>query len=223
MGLTPSNNKKRQEELIESIIIFVYEYLCKWRDNIGRPNTESEKQLNPDLLKFLSVCVRNTEFPFNFSHEEPQGNRRTVDIAVYPNNNECYNEVITVFECKRLSIDTGEKRKDEYVTGHENISGGIQRFKIEAHGEKHRIVGMIGYIQTGTCLDWQKTINNCIDGLCDKQDKDGLYWNKHENLKTIEYDEKRNKYHGKSIHPRKTKPDITIHHLWVNTQRHNFT
>ncbi|WP_461255672.1 hypothetical protein [Treponema sp. R80B11-R83G3] len=82
MGFVPSNNKKRQEELVESIIIFVYEHLCKWRDNIARPNKESEKQLNYDLSNFLTVYAHNTEFPVNFSHENPQGNMRTVDIAV---------------------------------------------------------------------------------------------------------------------------------------------
>jgi hypothetical protein len=123
---------------------------------------------------------------------------------------------ITVFECKRLSIDIENERKDEYVTGHKKTSGGIQRFKLEVHGKEHKIAGMIGYIQTGTYLDWQKTINNCIDNLCGKPDENGLCWNECEHINTIEYDEKNNKYHGKSLHPRKTKPDITIHHLWVN-------
>jgi len=216
MSLQPSNNKKRQEELIESIIIFVYEHLCKWRDNIARPDKKSEKQLNPDLPKFLTVFAHKTELQVNFSHEEPQENRRTIDIAVCYDNEEYYNKVITVFECKRLSTDTGGERKDEYVTGHENISGGIQRFKLEVHGKEHKIVGMIGYVQTGTCLNWQETNNNCIDELCGKPDENGLCWSKCEHINTIEYDEKNNKYHGKSLHPRKTKSDITIHHLWVN-------
>jgi len=224
MGLLPSNNKKRQEELIESIIIFVYEHLCKWRNNIVQSNKKIEKQLNPDLPKFLTVNAHNTEFPFNFYPEEPQRNRRTIDFAVCPDNVEYYNEVITVFECKRLSTDIGSERKDEYVTGHENTSGGIQRFKLEAHGKEHGIVGMIGYVQTGTYLSWKETINNCIDDLCGKPDENGLCWNKCEHINTLEYDEKNNKYHGKSLHPRKTKPDITIHHLWINmnvSQIHN--
>ena len=47
-------------------------------------------------------------------------------------------------------------------------------------------------------------------------DENDLCWNKYEHINTIEYDEKSRKYHGKSLHPRKTEPDITIHHLWVN-------
>ncbi|WP_461255671.1 hypothetical protein [Treponema sp. R80B11-R83G3] len=75
---------------------------------------------------------------------------------------------------------------------------------------------MIGYVQTGTCLNWHETINNCIDDLCGKPDENDLCWNKCEHINTIEYDGKSNKYHGKSLHPRKTEPDITIHHLWIN-------
>ena len=222
MGFSLFDYKKRQDEFVESIIIFVYEHLCKWRDANIRLTEESEKILNSNLSKYLTTCAHNEEFAFIFSHEEPQKTKRTVDIAVCPDNKEYYNEIITVFECKRLSSDTGENRKDEYVTGHKNTTGGIQRFKLEVHGKEHKIVGMIGYIQTGTYLDWQKNINNYIDELCGEPDENGLYWSKYEYLNVIEHDDKNNKYHGKSLHPRKTKPDITIHHLWVNMQRNNF-
>ena len=223
MGLTPFNNKQRQKEFIENIIIFVYQHLCKWRDTSLRPSKESEKQLNPDLTKFLTVYAHENEMEINFFPEEPQENQRTVDFSVCLDNVEFYNKVITVFECKRLTTNTGKERKDEYVTGHKEICGGIQRFKLEAHGKDHKVVGMIGYVQTGTCSEWQKIINDCIDALGDKSDKNGLCWSKKEHINTIEQDEKKGKYHGKSLHPRITKPDITIHHLWINMQGHNFT
>jgi hypothetical protein len=169
----------------------------------------------------LSGYARDEEFPAIFSHEELQGKRHSVDIVACHYNKffENYRDAITVFECKRLTTDTGEKRIDEYVTGHGKKDGGIQRFKLELHGKEHEIVGMIGYVQTGTCPEWLKTINTCIDGLCGKPDENSLYWTKDERINTVEHDDKSGKYYGKSLHQRKTRPNITIHHLWINMLR----
>jgi len=167
MGFAPFKFGIRQEEIVESIIIFVYEHLCKWRDDPKRPNKESEKELNPDLPKILTAYAHKYELGINFSHEEPQEGRHTIDFSVCYDNIDLYNEIITVFECKRLTKAIGGKRTDEYVTGHKDRTGGIQRFKLEAHGKKHKIVGMIGYIQSGSCFEWLETINNCIDNLSD--------------------------------------------------------
>ena len=220
MGLTPFDYYKRQEEFIESIIIFVYEHLCRWRNSKNWLNNENEKELNSDLVKGLEWYARTEGFPANFFTDEPQEGKRTVDLIAchYDKNIENFDEAITVFECKRLSSSIRGKRKDEYVTGHEDTGGGIQRFKLEAHGKDHNIAGMIGYIQTGTSPEWLESINNCINGLSDKPDWDGLIWSKNEQINTIKQDEKTGKYHGKSLHPRQTKSDITIHHLWVNMQ-----
>jgi hypothetical protein len=106
-------------------------------------------------------------------------------------------------------------RKDEYVTGHKETTGGIQRFKIEAHGKGHNIVGMIGYVQSKTCSYHLQTINTCIDNLCGEPDENGLIWTDREHLSKIECDVKTRKYYCKSVHPRNTVPEITIHHLWV--------
>jgi hypothetical protein len=101
------------------------------------------------------------------------------------------------------------------VTGHQKISGGIQRFKTEAHGKEHCVVGMIGYVQSETGSYHLQGINTCIDDLCGKFDENGLLWTDKEHLSKIECDGKTRKYYCKSNHPRKTAPEITIHHLWV--------
>jgi len=224
MSFTPFNFDKRKKEFINSIIIFVYDCLPRWRNSNNWSNNENEKKLNSDLVKSLTGYARIAEIGVNFFSEEPQGKVHTVDIVAchYDKNIENFSDAIIVFECKRLTKTIGEERIDEYVTGHEKTGGGIQRFKLEVHGKEHEIVGMIGYIQSGTCPEWLETINNYIGNLCGKPDENGLHWNKNELLNTIEHDEGNSKYHGKSIHPRKTRPDITIHHLWVNMQHLNF-
>jgi hypothetical protein len=185
-----------------------------WRDNPQLPTGKSEPVLNPDLPKYLNACVRKTELPIQFAHEEPQGNRRSIDLAVSYDDIAGYNNIITVFECKRLPEEE-ENRKDEYVTGHKEITGGIQRIKLGLHGKKHNIVGMIGYVQKGTCLDWQKVINECINSLCGKPDENGLTWDTGEYLTETEYDIEFHKYYGVSKHPRGTISDVIIHHLWI--------
>jgi hypothetical protein len=185
-----------------------------WRDNPRRPTGKTEPALNSDLPKYLNARVRETELNIQFAHEEPQGNRRSIDLSVSYNDIAGYNDIITVFECKRLPVE-GKNRKDEYVTGHEKITGGIQRIKLELHGKRHTIMGMIGYVQKDSCPEWQMRINNCIDSLCGKPDENSLIWNTGEYLVEIEYDIKHRKYHGISKHPRSTVPDVIVHHLWV--------
>jgi hypothetical protein len=208
------NHQSKGEEFIHNIIIFVYQQLDGWRDNPRLPTSKSEPVLNPDLSKYLNTRIRKTELAIQFAHEEPQGNRRSIDISVSYDDIARYNDIITVFECKRLPEEEKD-RKDEYVTGYEKITGGIQRFKLNMHGAKHNMVGMIGYVQRGTCSEWHKVINGCINNLCGKPDKNNLTWNTSEQLIEIECDIKSHKFHGVSKHPRDAKPDVIIHHLWI--------
>jgi hypothetical protein len=210
----PPFNQSNGEDFVHNIIIFVYKQLDGWRDNSQLPTGKSEPTLNSDLSKYLNTCVRKTELPIQFAHEEPQGKRRSIDLAVSFDDIAKYNDIITVFECKRLPEEE-KKRKDEYVTGHKEITGGIQRIKLGLHGKKHNIVGMIGYIQKGTCPEWQKIINACIDSLCGNPDENNLTWDTGEYLKKTEYDAESRKYRGVSKHPRGAIPDVLIHHLWI--------
>jgi len=219
MATTSFDYSKRQEEIIESIITFIYDHICKWRDDPNKVIDERERILNSDLPKFLTVCAHKDERGFNFYPEEPQEGQRTIDFSVCYDDVNCYNEKITVFECKRLSSEITRTRKDEYVTGHEEITGGIQRFKLEVHGKDHDIVGMIGYIQTENYQEWFNKINNIVDVLGGKSDENGLTWNKNEFLNIVLNDSKKRKYYSKSIHHRKTKANIKIHHLWIDLQK----
>jgi hypothetical protein len=212
--LPPFNHQSISEEFICNIILFVYQQLDGWRDNPRLPIGKGEPDLNPDLPKYLNSCVRNTELNIQFAHEEPQGKRRIVDFSVSYGDIAKYNEIITVFECKRLPEEE-RNRKDEYVTGHEKRTGGIQRFKLKLHGKKHNVVGMIGYVQKGTCFEWQKVINDCIDSLCGKPDENNLTWDGYEHLTEIEYDITHRKYYSISKHPRSRFSSVTIHHLWI--------
>lgn len=219
MILSKFDYNKHQNEIIKMIINFVYDHLNIWRDKLISPCNKNEIELTADLSKILDVYARKKNLPFNIFHEEPQGKKRTIDVSAYPYDEEIYNEIIIVFECKRLTEDISGKREDEYVTGHKETGGGIQRFKLEVHGQYHEVAGMIGYMQTGSFQNWKNKINYCIVELSMKPDENDLNWNTNEQLTTIKHDNDKKKYYAKSIHKRKTKSNITIHHLWIDMTR----
>ena len=208
------NYQSHRDDLIHQVVFFVYQQLDGWRDNPLRPMSKTEPVLNPDLSKYLNVHIRKKELRIQFAHEEPQGNRRSIDISVSYDDVERYNDIITVFECKVLP-EKEKNRKDEYVTGYEQITGGIQRIKLGLHGKRHNIVGMIGYVWEKTCPEWQNVINKCINSLCGKSDENDLKWDIGECLIQKEYNIKSRKYYGISKHTRDIIPDVIIHHLWV--------
>jgi hypothetical protein len=208
----PSVNPQLREDFVLSVILFVYQHLDKWRDNPLVITETDEVRLTADICKFLTTISREeTELNIRFDHEEPQEGLRKIDIGVGYNNSNCYNTCITVFECKLLP----PSKKNEYIITHKDTLGGIQRFKLKAHGKDHNIVGMIGYVQKKNCMEWQKEINTCIDSLCEIRDENGLSWSTREHLSEIEFDITNRKYHGVSNHPRRGISEITIHHLWV--------
>lgn len=216
MSLIDFEQKKYQAEFIESIVLFVYREINVWRDYPSRTQEIAEPKNNANLVKYLTQKAHKTEQLFLFNHEEPQEGKYTIDLSAYPADGD-YNNTITVFECKRLS-KLGKNRDDEYVTGHKEIAGGIQRLKLGVHGKEHEIVGMIGYVESGTLQERLTVINNCIDSLSGKPDEHGLIWGPEEHLNFIDFNEKHRKSHSRSVHPRKPRP-LVIHHVWVDMQK----
>lgn len=62
---TSCDSLKLQNEFIENIIIFVYDHLCRWRDNVKWSIDQNEKKLNSDLPKFLTVSAHEAELNIN--------------------------------------------------------------------------------------------------------------------------------------------------------------
>ena len=213
MKMPLQNIQKRKEEFIMAIINFVYEELLLWKKQL-RQNNLNEKKLNENLSKYLSIKAHQRDMLFSFQHEASQEGESTVDICAYLESNI---DNITVFECKRLPIPKPTSRKDEYVTGHKDITGGIQRFKLCKHGKDHAIVGMIGYVENGTFDNHQSEINECISKLAGTTDENNAYWNYDENLKKIDLNNDKAKY--KSVHDRLDADRIQIYHLWINMQK----
>jgi hypothetical protein len=137
--------------LVESTLQFVARELGPWRDDPDRPAEESEERLNAQLCKYLNVAA-SIRFPMVlFSHEERQTGTRRVDFAANPRDatfvGKTYRTIydpFVVFEGKRLPAPS-KSREREYVSGGNDYSGGIQRFKRGLHGATVEDTAIVGY------------------------------------------------------------------------------
>lgn len=209
-----------------AIINFVLQQLPCWRDDPDRPDEQSERLLNSQLSKFLNSPDARKNLPMVcFSHEEPQYGSRDIDISALPTKKMTIEakeyskyDTVLVFECKRLPAPSSD-REQEYVTGNEpdKISGGIQRFKLGFHGDKHDLAAIIGYVQDKSCHYWQDKVNKWILELVNKPIGDGCIWASNEILNMIKEDALTDVTHYLSSHNRTNKANNTIelHHLWV--------
>ncbi len=166
---------------LRRIVEFVAEQLASWRGHPERPPAESEAQLNAQLCMYLNGAARRSALDaIQFCAEVPDEAQRgrRIDLAAIPCGGtlrvegRCYSEFQTILpiECKRLPTPSDDRRRDEreYVIGGEHTTvGGIQRFKLGAHGAAHPLAVLIGYIQAGTPEDWRGTINRWLAELAD--------------------------------------------------------
>jgi hypothetical protein len=224
-GQLTSGIDRTTSTLVLKTITFVRQQLPAWRDDLDRPDEQSENKLNLQLCKFLDSRARN-DFPMvRFDHEEYQTGRRSVDLSASPVGTmvigaqmyTIYNPFL-VFECKRLPAPSKDREK-EYVTGGvDKISGGIQRFKLGLHGAGLDPVVMIGYVQEYSLRYWHRKINEWISELAIRVIEDTFIWNESELLEMIDECVSKGLATCRSVHMRigsTTSRDITIHHLWI--------
>jgi hypothetical protein len=214
----------RKYTLALSTLNFVFMQLPNWRDDPDRPDEQAEDKLNLQLCKFLESRARH-DFPMvRFDREEPQAERRRVDLSVSPVEatviaaklHTIYDPFL-VFEGKRLPAPSPGREK-EYVTGLAQRTGGIQRFKLGLHGADMILAAMIGYIQEHSLRKWHHDINQWIAELCSGATSDVCIWNDGETLELIDEDRPRGIARYYSIHSRnchKSGTEIIIYHLWV--------
>ena len=212
--------------LVERTIEFVLNELPIWRDDPNREPEEAEERLNAQLCKFLEVAARRSLKMVFFHHEEKQTGTRRVDFSASPTEGQFVGTTFhtiykpfLVFEGKRLPAPKGQpKREREYVTGGEETSGGIQRFRLGLHGAGQGVAVIVGYIQKGTPAEWFGQINVWIKQLENEQGADGLEWLSQDEL--LGFSENKSKHVSitNSSHARTgvvSSRKIHLKHLWV--------
>lgn len=161
---------------LATLVAFIAEQLPRWRDHPDRRAVQSERELTDQLSTYLNSAARRSLDQVQFATEVPDSSRRgrTVDMAVKPSGapivvtGRRYTlfDVLLPIECKRLPTPAGRDEREYVISGEDGRSGGgIQRFKLGAHGGAHGLALMIGYIQDGQAQQWLVRVNGWLTEL----------------------------------------------------------
>lgn len=215
-----------EKQHLTSLVDFIYRTLPDWRDDPERPDADRETALNETLCGMLNTRAKKHIPCFHFIHEAAATGRRSMDMALKPDEKfvflaRTYTKYDTVLaiECKRLPAPARDRER-EYVSGGDKTTGGIQRFKLSEHGAGLPVAVMVGYIQSGLAQIWFEKINRWIVELIGDGTGDGLRWRIGEKVEAIRYDGNKATARGRSLHPRVSKnamrcEPVRIEHLWV--------
>lgn len=212
----------KPKTFVAKTIEFVESQLHEWRDDSTRKHSIAENALNLQLCKFLSDRARR-DFPMAcFNHEEPQTGQRRVDLSVTPSSEaieaSLYDSIydpFLVIEGKRLPAPSAGRER-EYLTGLDDKSGGVQRFRLCLHGHGHAIAVIVGYLQSGSASDWHSTINGWIGALEKSSEDKTCSWSSADNLASLANDGTSKAARCESKHDRDGgSAPIELVHLWI--------
>jgi hypothetical protein len=226
MGVLDVNVIKPQAT-INAVVKFVFKNLPLWFNDQIRPCDCSENKLNSSLCDFLDVEARDKFNLIRFHHEQPEKGQRRVDMSIKAAQRSgievsgcTYSiyEPFFVIEGKRLFTSSDKKREREYVTGEDGASsGGIQRFKLGAHGSTITDAALIGYVQKYDFNYWFEKINQWIDDLTNESESKNIGWSIEDKLNEFSIEGQISK--STSVNERNKnglRNSITLYHLWIN-------
>jgi len=222
----------QKDTIVSKTIAYIWRQLPAWRDDPNRRDEHSENQLNLQLVKFLDAHALSEFSMVPFNHQEYQSGRRSVDLSASPvepitigaSLHTIYDPIL-VIEGKRLPAPSPDREREYVSGGKDNVSGGIQRFKLGLHGSDHNIVAMVGYVQERSLTQWHRQINDWIVKFEQGILEDICVWNADEKLDLFEEDSLNGIASSRSVHSRVgsiKSSRIAIHHLWIemNLNKH---
>lgn len=210
-----------------SLLDFIEDELPRWRDDPERPQESAETTLTGHLCDHLNTAARFREgwdfIQFRTEVVDEANKAGHIDLVPKPLgvrvwvNGKRHNhyDALLPIECKRLPTPTkpSEPREREYVVSEKGHTGGIQRFKVLAHGSRHSLAAMIAYVQDGTPLDaWSSRVSSWVSALALS---DAANWSNDDCLTMTNNDLVRRTARLRSIHRRPGHPDIELQHIWV--------
>lgn len=210
-----------------SLLDFIADELPHWRDDPERPQESSETTLTEHLCDYLNTVARNSNgwdfLQFRTEVVDEEERARHIDLSPKPcgkivwieGKRHNHYDLLFPIECKRLPTpDSSSKRRErEYVVSESGSTGGIQRFKIAAHGSQHNLAAMIAYVQDGTPLHaWGERVSGWVTELTLSGTAN---WSADDCLVLQSDDLARGLARLQSRHRRTNLPDIELQHLWV--------
>lgn len=199
----------------------LYTLLCQFIDSVIDGFTYfgdsiAEDDITSDISRYLDGKIEESIQPiFKFSNQA-----KRADIGVYLGRQ--YNSYNTNMFCwiesKRLPTPKSARRDErEYVFVNHlqnqfEGNGGIERFKLNKHGEGLPVAIMFGYVQSNTFEYWEEKVNQWLQTYSsmvpsypnEKLERIGPNVNRFRSIhQRIDY---------KNMQPMQ---DITIYHFWI--------
>lgn len=224
----------------DDIEAMIRDTLPSWRVQVMRTGNASqmgEKDLTSRLCIYLNQTAREQSVSWGFHHEHPQRGSRSEDISLVPATTcgiwieQAYfasHQRFYAIEAKRLPTPPDPKkerdREREYVCGdwqraHDRrkpISGGIERFKENKHGEDLPRGGMVAFVQDKSFDHWSTQVNGWIADLstaklpCFKAS-----WSAADQLTSPSNERDEQREHVSSHLRPPNSQSITLRHFWV--------
>lgn len=158
-ALISVGNPPSQERLYIVLLSFINQTI-----NGFQPLTKSsmEDAITADLSRYLNQHASLGNLPFVFVNQDLKADIGVHGRAYIPENS---NKICWI-EAKRLPTPDERNRDErEYVfVDHTKYdgNGGIERFKLNKHGDGLPISIMIGYVQDGDFDYWLEKVNNWL-------------------------------------------------------------
>ncbi len=125
-------------------------------------NSPAEDAITADLSRYFNLYAQSNHLPFVFVNQDLRADIGVHGIAYIPENSKKFCWI----EAKRLPTPKGQSRDErEYVfVDHANYNGngGIERFKLNKHGEGLPVSIMIGYVQENDFGWWFNQVNKWL-------------------------------------------------------------
>lgn len=207
-GVTPKSNSEFIECSLQKASILFVEEMSR---NAFNRSALSEPQLCQQYVIHLGKVLYNDSIPIQVQREiqdiwtDGADSKRSVDFAFFNNEYSVDTKPLFAMEAKRLAGFTGDREK-EYVIG-SNRNGGIERFKIGAHGNELPECGMLGFIEIENARYWHTTINKWIEDLADE-----ITWYKSEVLSAITTDNICAKSYSNVV---RENSGLRLLHFWI--------
>lgn len=179
-----------------------------------RPLTDNpaEDAITADLSRYFNQHAQKSHLPFEFVNQDLKADIGVHGSAYIPDNSKKFCWI----EAKRLPTPNERNRDErEYVFVDHNQykgNGGIERFKLNKHGEDLPVSIMLGYVQEKDFEWWFDKVNkwlgeysttppfHSLEYLQEYGEVSGRYYSRHERFSTKKY---------KLISP------FDLYHFWI--------
>lgn len=171
-----------------------------------------EDAITADLSRYLNLYASSKNLPFVFVNQDLRADIGVHGRAYIPENSKKFCWI----EAKRLPTPNARNRDErEYVyVDHSRYegNGGIERFKLNRHGEGLPISIMIGYVQEGDFNMWLEKVNNWLSVYSTAEPFHSLEYLKEHNGTPGRYYSHHERY---SVNENKWISPFELYHFWI--------